>query len=173
MAHPEHQPRLDPSAEDYEEMSFAGSLANAVDTLFTYKTTVERLQDTAGDENIQTFVRHSKQALNRQLEETAWSTIKQVVADLDLLQAGGRQPFSATEYQDRVKLRELHKPFIVASVCREDLGGILTEEEITRLSEGDMERIVEKMGDAYRDSGGYWESLEIMAEAEVKPKKDE
>ncbi len=144
-------------------MSFAGSLANAVDTLFTYKTIVERLQGTAGDENIQTFVRHSKQALNRQLEETAWSTIEQVVADLDLLQAGGRQPFSATEYQDRVKLQELHKPFTVASVCREDLRGILTDEEITRLSDGDMEWIVAKMGDAYRDSGGYWESLEIMA----------
>jgi hypothetical protein len=26
-----------------------------------------------------------------------------------------------------------------------------------------MESIADKMSDAYRDSGGYWESLEIMA----------
>ncbi len=56
-----------------------------------------------------------------------------------------------------------YKSFTVASICREDLRGILTDEEITRLCDGDMENISNRMSDAYRDSGGYWESLEIMA----------
>ncbi len=51
----------------------------------------------------------------------------------------------------------------MASICREDLRGILTVEEIARLDDGDMESIADRVSDAYRDSGGYWESLEIMA----------
>ena len=58
---------------------------------------------------------------------------------------------------------DLHKPFIVASICRADLQGILTDEEIARLDDSDMERIADKMSDSYRDAGGYWEALEIMA----------
>ena len=40
---------------------------------------------------------------------------------------------------------------------------VLTEAEIERLSDADMESIADRMSDAYRDSGIYWESLEIMA----------
>ena len=56
-----------------------------------------------------------------------------------------------------------YKPFTVASICREDLRGILTDEEIARLDDGEMESIADRMSNAHRDSGVYWESLEIMA----------
>ncbi len=58
---------------------------------------------------------------------------------------------------------ELNKPFPIASVCRADLRGILTDEQIASLSDGEMESIADRMGDAFTDSGLYWESLEIMA----------
>jgi hypothetical protein len=56
-----------------------------------------------------------------------------------------------------------HKPFLISSVCRADLRGILTEEEIATLSDDDMEDIAERMSDAHRDAGGYWEALEIFS----------
>jgi hypothetical protein len=64
------------------------------------------------------------------------------------------------------------KPFLIASVCRADLRGILTAEEIASLSNGDMEDIADRMSDAYRDSGGYWESLAIMAQLVLKRKEE-
>jgi hypothetical protein len=65
------------------------------------------------------------------------------------------------------------KPFVVASVCREDLRGILTDEEIASLSDGEMGMIVDRMSDAYRDSGDYWEHLEIMARHVLGQEKGE
>ena len=57
---------------------------------------------------------------------------------------------------------KLNKPFNITSVCRADLQDILTEKEIAQLDDGDMERIADKMGDAYCDNG-FWIDLEIIA----------
>ncbi len=55
------------------------------------------------------------------------------------------------------------KSFVVASFCREDLLEYLTPAQINYLDDDDLEAIADRMGDAYRDSGGYWGSMEIMA----------
>ena len=65
-----------------------------------------------------------------------------------------------------------HKPFLISSVCRADLRGTLTEEEIAVLSDDEMEDIAEKMSDAHRDAGGYWEALELFAKLVLKRKED-
>ena len=54
-------------------------------------------------------------------------------------------PPSQIEAQQRAEIEKLHQPFLVASVCRADLEGILTDEEIAQLDDSDMERIAEKM----------------------------
>ena len=72
-------------------------------------------------------------------------------------------PPPQVEAQQRPEIKKLHQPFLIASVCRADLQGILTAEEIAQLDDCDMERIAEKMADNFRDSGGYWDSLEINA----------
>ncbi|MCP4286090.1 MAG: hypothetical protein GY792_16845, partial [Gammaproteobacteria bacterium] len=54
-----------------------------------------------------------------------------------------------------------YTPFSVTSICRDDLRGVLPAQEIATLDDSDMETIASRMSDAYRDSGGYWEGLEI------------
>ena len=63
------------------------------------------------------------------------------------------------------KIDKLHKPFVLTSVCRQDLvcEGIVTEEEALEITNTQMERIASKMADAHLD-WGYWESLEIIAD---------
>lgn len=73
--------------------------------------------------------------------------------------------FSEMERQELVQFELWHKPFIVASICREDLRGILSDEQIAALDDSDMERIADKVSDSFRDSGGFWESLEILAQS--------
>ena len=73
------------------------------------------------------------------------------------------RPPPQVEDQQRAEIEKLHQPFLIASVCRADLRGILTDEGIALLDDGDMERIADKTGDNFRDSGGYWNSLEINA----------
>ena len=60
-----------PPTRDDWEMSFIGNMTGAVDTLFTYKPIVEKLQGLEGDEQVQAFARQWKQAVNLHLEETA------------------------------------------------------------------------------------------------------
>jgi hypothetical protein len=67
---------------------------------------------------------------------------------------------------------EWHQPFLISSVCRANLRGILTEEEIAALSDDDMEDIADKMSDAHRDAGGYWEALEIFARLVLERKEE-
>jgi hypothetical protein len=62
------------------------------------------------------------------------------------------------------------QPFPITSVCRADLRGILTEKEIARLDDADMEWIASKMADAYCDNG-FWIDLKIIAEAVIEEKR--
>ncbi len=77
------------------------------------------------------------------------------------------------QWETSLGIEAWHKPFVVASVCRADLQGILTDEAITGLGDADMEAIADRMSDAYRDCGGYWESLEIMAKLVIERKAGE
>ena len=73
---------------------------------------------------------------------------------------------------EQPKQTELQKPFHIASVCRADLQGILTDAEIAQFSNDEMEDIADRMSDAYRDTGGYWEGLEIIARLVLKKKEE-
>jgi hypothetical protein len=103
-----------------------------------------------------------KQDLAQELSDVAQTAVQNIAATLDLIQSGDKLPIAEAERQEWAQIARWHTPFIVASICREDLQGILSDEKIATLSDSDMESIADKMSDAYRDSGGYWESLEIV-----------
>jgi len=160
---PEHEPHLDPPSQLVEELSLGATLYRLVDDLFTHQAIAERLQGTTGDTEMERLMETWKQGLTQQLEDTARLSVENVVAIIDLIQSGGRLPLSETERQEWRQIEAWHKPFTVSSICREDLRNILTDEEIRALDDTDMEDIADRMSDSYRDSGGYWQSLEIMA----------
>jgi len=61
--------------------------------------------------------------------------------------------------------------FAVTYVCREDIAHIMNEngrhdlaEKAMKISNEDMQRIAEGMGDSFVDSGDYWEYLKYFAE---------
>ena len=163
--HPERQSHPEQSAD--WEASFAATLNNVVETLFTREAITERIRGYEDDELLLTFLQLHKQALVQELEETAEPAIERFLHFIDGLRLKPGvplfPPMSDAEYQQRIKVIESHKPFTVASVCRADLQGILSDEQIARISDGEMESIADRMGDAFTDSGLYWESLEIMA----------
>jgi len=104
-----------------------------------------------------------------QLEETARLSVENVAGIIDLLPAAGATvSIAPQERQEWARIAAWHTPFSVASICREDLRHVLSDEEIGALDDTDMADIADRMSDAYRDSGGYWESLEIMARHVLK-----
>jgi hypothetical protein len=96
---PERQPQDGPPTRDEWEMSFIGNMTGAVDTLFTYKPIVEKLQGLEGDEQVQNFVQQWKQVVNLYLEETAWTAVESFLADFERLQAGETPLLSPTPPQ--------------------------------------------------------------------------
>jgi hypothetical protein len=166
-------------AEDEAARSFTAVLKQAVEHRFAGQDITEQLGDPESP-----FVRHWKLSLTEHLRDTTERALIDFLADIDsfryqapseVAEAGAAQspPPSptASRHQVAVDLEEWHKPFAIASVCREDLRGILAAEEIAGLSDDEMEDIADRMSDTYRDSGGYWESLEIMAEYVLKRKE--
>ena len=53
--------------------------------------------------------------------------------------------------------------FIVTRLAREDLDERLSKEEIAKLTDEDMRYIARKMGEAYCESGAFWDHAEIYA----------
>ncbi len=168
----EHRPERTSHPEQPNEWqaSFATALDNVVETLFTREAITERLRGHESDQYLQMSLSIHKQALVKLLAETAEQAIEDFLTHINGLQASPGVPLypplptlSETQTTPRINALYQYKSFTVASICREDLRGILTNEEITALDDTDMEDIADRMSDAYRDSGGYWESLEIMA----------
>ena len=60
------------------------------------------------------------------------------------------------------------KPFPITSVCREDLKEYFTEKQIASLDDTDMERIADKLSDAYMNV--FWIDMEIIVEQILKDK---
>ena len=54
------------------------------------------------------------------------------------------------------------KPFPITSVCRADLQGTFTPQQIGTFDDGDMEYLAKKLADAYMNV--FWIDLEIVAE---------
>jgi hypothetical protein len=162
---PDHQ-YPNPSKEDDQEMSLGTALRQMIDDLFTYQTVAEKLHRLNAGDALPALVETWKQGLTQHLEETVHQSVENVVAILDLLQNGDPTPLTFEEQQEWEKMAGWYKPFNVASICREDLRGILAEEAVAALTDSEMEMIADKMSNAYRDSG-YWESLEINAQVVV------
>jgi hypothetical protein len=175
-ARPEHTPSPNLPEPEGTETLFAAAVHSAVDELFVRQSVAEKLQGAADNEQIEAFVGRWKHALVQQLEQTAAGAMAQFMAYLDTFQAQGPAegtepafPLSPLSPELAAQPDELqgvlYKPFLISSVCRADLKGIVPDETIARLDDADLEWIADKMSDAHRDSGGYWESLEIMVQA--------
>lgn len=75
------------------------------------------------------------------------------------------------------------KPFVITSVCKEDLLGIekcdkdgniipfFNEDDVMNLSDSDMERIASKLSDDYCEQL-FWSSLQIIGEYIIEQSKD-
>ena len=63
------------------------------------------------------------------------------------------------------------KPFPITSICREDLIQYFTEKQIASLSDTDMERIADKLSDAYMNV--FWIDMQIIVEQMLEDKKEE
>lgn len=162
---PQQPPPTEPAFE--QANSFAAAVNTLAETVFACDSITQRLQGYVSDKYLQLALTIYKQALAAQLAEMSEEAIKLFLTHIDGLQTHSGvplyPPLSDTEAEPPNNVVNRYKPFNVASICREDLRGILTNEEIGRLNDSDMESIADRMSGAYRDSGGYWQSLEIMA----------
>lgn len=95
---PQHLIQPGPPIEDEWEMSFAGTLSEAVETLFTYRPIVEKLQETPGDKTIDAFVQGWKLSMIRHLELAAQMAVGTFLAELERFQAD--HPASTTSSLD-------------------------------------------------------------------------
>ncbi len=55
------------------------------------------------------------------------------------------------------------KPFKITSVCRADLTENYSEDKIAKLDDGDMQRLAEKLANAYCDNS-FWIDLPIITD---------
>jgi hypothetical protein len=76
------------------------------------------------------------------------------------IQAGDSPPVTDEERPDWQQAWD--QPFVVVSLCREDLRGMLSDEQIANLSDSEMKQMADRLSDALREIGGYWESLEFV-----------
>ncbi|MCB0171326.1 MAG: hypothetical protein KDJ52_17155 [Anaerolineae bacterium] len=169
----EQQPNLEfhpePNPTTASEMTFEAAMRRAVDDLFVCQAIAERLHAVdGGDESVAAFIDAWKQRLTEHLTESAELAVSTVVTGLDLLYPGllGLDQAYPTEAEEVVQ--PMYQPFTVASICRNDLKGLLSDDEIACLRDNDLADIADRMSDVYRDSGGYWESLETMARIVMK-----
>ena len=63
------------------------------------------------------------------------------------------------------------KPFPITSVAKEDLKEYFTKKQIASLSDIDMERIADKLSDAYMNV--FWIDMQIIVEQMLEDKKEE
>ncbi|NIP22270.1 MAG: hypothetical protein GWO38_00275 [Phycisphaerae bacterium] len=68
-------------------MSFAATLWNVVDDLFTCQKIAEALQGTEGDEDVADFVQQWKQGRAKHLQETTQLAVESFLAHLERFQA--------------------------------------------------------------------------------------
>lgn len=156
----EHQTHPGPSKELTQEMSLGTALRGVVDDLFTNQAIAERLRALTGDPEVEALLETWKRDLTGQLEETARLSVENAAGIIDLLQSAGATPsLVPQERQEWAEIAAWYKPFTVASICREDLRGILSDEEITTLSDHQMQQIADRIRDGSQESGSYWELL--------------
>jgi len=72
------------------------------------------------------------------------------------------------KFYDFVDKNENTKAYLVKTICKEDLLDCLKLEEIKHITEGDMETIADKLGEALNDD--YWISLDIIVKSIIDEK---
>ena len=65
---------------------------------------------------------------------------------------------------------DMFKEFPITTICREDLKQCCSDSEIELFTDTDMERVANKMSNAYLENG-YWIDLRIIAEQILEDKK--
>lgn len=138
-------------------------MRRAIEDLFVCQAIAARAQKIPPNDVLPVLLETWKQGLTDRLKTEAQSMVTNVAAILDLLQSG--EPISAMEPMEWQQAESWYAPFPVASVCREDLRGILSDVEIAGLSDDDMLHIADKMNDAFHNTDVYRQSLEIIAKS--------
>jgi hypothetical protein len=144
-------------------MSFRAAIWRAIDDLFVSQAIAEKVQQIPANDVLPVLLETWKQGLADRLQTEAQSMVDNVAAILEMLQSG--EPISAMEPEEWQQAERWYAPFPVASVCREDLRGVLSDVEIAGLSDDDMTQIADKMNDAFHNTDVYRQSLEISAKS--------
>jgi hypothetical protein len=161
---------LEPTKETVTEMAFGAAIRRAIDDLFTNRAIAEKVQAIPPNDVLDVLVETWKQGLTDQLQTEAHSMVDNVTAILDLLQPG--EPLSVMEPLEWQQAERWSAPFPIATVCRENLRPILSDEEIGALRDEDMTQIAARMGEAFQYSEIYWQSLEVSAKAVLEEKQE-
>ena len=78
------------------------------------------------------------------------------------------------------EINKLNKPFKITSVCRLDMVEVYTKQGVPETEANDkvlnytndeMEAIARQMADAYCETNGFWDSLEVLVEIFDKERK--
>jgi hypothetical protein len=175
---PESQPLhqeapFEPSKKVASEMSFGAAMRRAVDDLFTYQAIGEKLPAGPKDEGIDALLETWKQGLTLHLQEAAQGMVQHVVANLNLIQSGASQPLSEAERLEWQRLEHWYTPFPIATICREDLRGLLPDTDITSLSDEAMTQLATQMSDLFHDTGIYSQSLNIATKSVLTQGQDQ
>lgn len=153
---PEHRP-----TPSHEPPTLATALRQLLDDLVTRQEWAESLTlDPAAARLLEIW----QQDLARRLSQEIRGSVATVASLLKLMPPGPQRPVTESERRDWQWIEIWSEPFVVASICRADLRGILSDEAIAALDNGDMAEIADRMSDAFRDSGGYWDSLTDIAQ---------
>lgn len=160
---------LEPAKEIATEMSFGAALHRAVKDLFTHQAIAEKVQAIPANDVLPALLASWEQGLATRLQAEAQWTVSNVAAILDLLQSG--EPLDPAEPLEWQQSERQIAPFLIATVCRENLRGILSPEEINGLSNQEMSQIAAQMGEAFQGSDFYWQSLEVAAKTVVAEKQ--
>jgi hypothetical protein len=159
----EHQPTghdpLEPAQGTVTEMSFGTAVRKAVDDLFTCEAIAAKLQEIPANDAVPALLESWKQGLTSHLQTHAQTTVENVVANLTLLQSGESEAFSEVERLEWERIEQWYIAFPVASICREDLKGILPEPVIATLSDEVMSQIAHTLWQRFYDNQSYWDNL--------------
>ena len=165
---PERIPPSDPTPEAQAEKAINALVWNLVDLVFTPQALSHPRQSLDDPDGAVTeLVTDWKQTLFQEIVATIDFNRDATVPILASVETAD-PPFNLEDLAYMRRMAKLHQSFQIASVCRQDLSHILTDDELDQFTDGDMEFITEKMSDAFQDTGVYWESLELHARAILK-----
>jgi hypothetical protein len=152
---------FDPSTVEQPEIDYGNALDRFINDLFSGAPILSLLELAGPNTIINSLVAAWKQTLAHELKTTTHSIVIQATASLaNILEKGGLTKAELVEWR---KMDLWHKPFVISRLCRADLREYFSDDQIARLTDSDLETIADKMSEAHRAAGGYWESMEITA----------